>query len=148
MKIHSVSVLALLSAAIIAALAAAPVVAADEPKAKLVKSFVDIFSQHDLTGLLALTHAEVEWLTIDGSSVLVETRGQEALAASLRKYFEGCPTCRSTVDVSSVNGNFVSAIETAHWQSKGKERAQASLSVYEILDGKVRRVWYYPAVAK
>ncbi len=42
----------------------------------------------------------------------------------------------------------VSAVETAHWQSKGQERSQASLSVYEIIDGKVRRVWYYPVVPK
>ena len=137
-----------LVAAVAAALIATPVPAADAPNAKLVNTFVDVFSQHDLKGMLALTHAEIDWLTIDGSNVLVETHGQEALAASMGRYFESCPTCKSTVEVSSVNGNFVSAIETAHWLSKGKERAQASLSVYEILDGKVRRVWYYPAVAK
>ncbi len=135
-------------AAILAALVAADMVAADEPPAELVKTFVGVFSRHDLPALLALTHPEIEWLSIDCSNLSVEARGQDALSASLQKYFEGCPTCRSTVEVSSVNGNFVAAIETARWQSKGKERAQASLSVYEILDGKIRCVWYYPAVAK
>lgn len=133
-----------LVAAIIAALLAAPTIAADESKGKLVTAFVEAFSKHDVADLVARTHADVEWLSIDGSTVSVETRGQEALAAYLQKYFEGCPSCRSTVEISSVSGNFVAAIETAHWESKGEKRSQASLSVYEITDGKIRRVWYYP----
>ena len=137
-----------LAALAIAAMAAAGSTGAADPKSELVKTFVGAFSKHDLPAFLALTHAEIEWLTIDGASVLVETRGQEALSTSMGKYFQSCPTCRSTVEVSSVNGNFVSAVETAHWESKGQKRAQSSLSVYEIVDGKVRRVWYYPAVAK
>lgn len=118
------------------------------PKDSVIE-FVAAFTRHDLPALLAFTHADIEWLTISESTVLIETRGQEALGASLRSYFDSCPTCQATVEVSSVNGNFVSAVETATWQSKeGVARAQSSLSVYEFVDGKIRRVWYYPAAKR
>ena len=34
----------------------------------------------------------------------------------------------------------------AEWQAEGKDKRQSSLCVYELQDGLVRRVWYYPAV--
>ena len=129
----------------------APAPAATEPArapGEAVVAFVAAFARHDLPAMLAFTHPDVEWLTISESTVLTETRGQEALAASMRSYFDSCPSCRSTVEVSSTVGNFVSAVETATWESKGVAKAQASLSVYEFADGKIRRVWYYPAAAK
>lgn len=49
--------------------------------------------------------------------------------------FESCPSCRSSVAVS--------AVETAIWFSKGVQRSQSSLSVHELEDGKVLRVWYF-----
>ncbi len=135
------------SAVALLAFLAAPAVAGESPRQTVI-DFVGAFSRHDLPALLALTHPDIEWLTVDGSGVAIETRGQEALASSLRSYFESCPTCQSTVEVSSVIGNFVAAIESVSWQSKDVAHAQASLSVYEFLDGRVRRVWYYPAVAR
>ena len=127
-----------------------PARAATEPvraPAEAVVEFVAAFTRHDLPAFLSFTHPEIEWLTITGSTVAVETSGREALDASMTSYFASCPSCRSTVEISAVNGDFVTAVETATWESKGTLRAQSSLSVYEFVEGKIRRVWYYPAVA-
>jgi hypothetical protein len=32
------------------------------------------------------------------------------------------------------------------WTGKSGRRSQAALGVYEVRDGLVKRVWYYPAV--
>lgn len=132
-------------------LASAPASPSAEPVRSLSESvveFVAAFTRHDVPGLLSFTHADVEWLSVSESTVSVETRGQVALGSSLRSYFASCPTCQSTVEVSAVIGDFVTAVETATWRSNGVERAQSSLSVYEFVEGRIRRVWYYPAVKR
>ena len=53
---------------------------------------------------------------------------------------------RMTKPVIKVSGRYVTVRERASWTSKsGEKRSQASLAVYEIRDGLVARVWYYPA---
>ena len=64
---------------------------------------------------------------------------------SRRRHSCICPTCRSTVEVYQEVGPYVSVLERAEWQSDGKTKRQSSLCVYELQDGLVRRVWYYPA---
>jgi len=120
--------------------------AGDAPPGEVVDRFVAAFNDRDFRTLLALAHRDIEWLSVDASGVSTETRGRTALQASLSEYFDSCPSCRSDVVVGAVTGPYVAAVETAHWTSAGgDERSQSSLSVYEILDGRVRRVWYYPA---
>ena len=113
---------------------------------EVVRRFVEAFDRHELDALLALAHPEVEWLTVAGAEIEVETRGHDALRASLASYFASCPSCRSTVEIYQVVGPYVSALEHAEWEKEGAKRRQSSLSVYEIVDGLVRRVWYFPAV--
>jgi hypothetical protein len=96
--------------------------------------------------MLALAHADVEWLFVAGAEIAVETRGKDALRTSMTSYFASCPTCRSTAEVYRQVGPYVSALEHAEWQADGKAKRQSSLCVYELQDRLVRRVWYYPAV--
>lgn len=115
---------------------------------ELINTWVDHFNTRNLDGLLALAHDDVEWLTVTGAEITVETRGKEALRASLTSYFASCPSCRSTVEVYQTLGVYTSTVEHAEWQTRsGETKRQSSLAVYEMADGLVRRVWYYPAVA-
>lgn len=118
---------------------------AGEPAAKLVERFVEAFNRHDVEALVALAHEEIEWLSVAGAEISIETRGKAALAESLAGYFRSCPTCRSAIEVGPASGSFLSALERATWEAGGETRSQTSLSVYEIEDGLVRRVWYYPS---
>ncbi len=114
--------------------------------AQTVEAFVAAFNRRDMDAILELAHADIEWLSLNAAEISIESRGAAALESSLSSYFESCPSCRSTVAVAAVNGTFVSAVETAYWEASGVLRSQASLSVYEIIDGLVVRVWYFPAV--
>jgi hypothetical protein len=111
-----------------------------------VRAFTGAFESREVDALIALAHPEIEWLTVSGSEVAVETRGRDALRESLTGYFASCPSCRSTTDIYQVVGPWVSALEHAEWEKEGRTLRQSALAVYEIVDGLVRRVWYYPAV--
>jgi hypothetical protein len=142
----ALAAIALAAATSTAAGAQAQAQASPADSTGIVRQFVDAFNARELDALLALAHPEVEWLSVSGSEIAVETRGREALGESLRGYFASCPSCRSTVEVYQVVGPYVSALEHAEWEKEGARLRQSSLSVYEIVDGLVRRVWYYPAV--
>jgi len=49
----------------------------------------------------------------------------------------------------NVNVPYVSVTETANWTATdGTKKSQSSMTVYELEDNLIRRVWYYPAVDK
>ncbi len=66
------------------------------------------------------------------------------LHSELVAYFESYPTVSASLESISVNGNYVSAIERPVWEEAGERKSQASVVVYEITDGKVKRFWYFP----
>ena len=44
----------------------------------------------------------------------------------------------------SLNGDYVGVTETAHWvNDEGEEKSQSALTVYELQENLVRRVYYY-----
>jgi len=50
------------------------------------------------------------------------------------------------METASVLGPWVSVRERARWSTSTGMRSQASMSVYEVREGVLRRVWYYPEV--
>lgn len=104
------------------------------------------YNAHDIPAMLALVHPDVQWLSVEGDSVSVQTDGAEALAESLQGYFQSIPSSRSTVESMMEAGRFVTVWERAHWERGGKPASQSSLAVYEIADGRIVRIWYYPAM--
>jgi ketosteroid isomerase-like protein len=127
---------------------APPRAAADSAVAeRTVRAFVEAYNRHDVDALLALADSEVVWLTVSGDTVGIEARGRAALGESLRGYFRSLPSARSTAEALTVLGPWVTVRERAHWLGRdGVSRSQAAISVYEVRAGRVRRVWYYPAV--
>ena len=111
-----------------------------------VRAFVAAFNARDVDGMLALATDGVEWASVDGAKVTIETAGKEALRTSMTSYFASCPSCRSALEWVAVTGARVAAFERASWTAKdGAAKSQASLSVYELVDGKIARVYYFPA---
>ena len=120
--------------------------AGDAAAERVVRDFVDAYNRHDVSAMLALTDTAVTWLSIIGDSVRVETRGAAALRRSMEGYFRSVPTARSTIEALRVVGPWVTVEERAHWTAAAGPRSQAAVAVYEVRDGRIRRVWYYPAV--
>ena len=88
---------------------------------------------------------DITWLSLAGDSVMVDATGAVELAAGMTAYFGDFPDVQSEVEIVAVVGAYVHAKETASWSREGVRSSQSSLSTYEIRDGRVKRVWYFPS---
>ena len=112
----------------------------------VVEAFVAAYNRHDVAAMLELVDTGFVWLSLVGDSVQVETRGRDALKGGMESYFRSIPTARSTLESISSLGPWVSVRERAHWRTASGARSQAAMSVYEVRERRLRRVWYYPVV--
>ena len=115
-----------------------------EPE-KQVRAFVDAFNARDIDGMLALADENVQWLSVDGVKISVETEGKAALRESMSRYFRSCPTCKSSLEWLQRTGSRVAAMERASWSGKSGAKSQSGLSVYEFRGDKILRVYYFSA---
>jgi hypothetical protein len=138
-------------------IAAAFVVAACSPDAErnspppavgdnveVVNGVMAAFNAHDADKMLDYWHSDVTWIELSGAQSSTVTTSAQQLHDEMVAYFEAYPTVKSSLENIAVNGNFVTAVERPVWEEGGERKSQASVVVYEIIDGKVKRFWYYP----
>ena len=116
-----------------------------DDREKLVREFVEAFNAREIEKMLELADESIQWLSIDGVKISVETEGKKALRDSMEKYFRDCPTCKSSLEWVQLAGSRVTAKEKASWVGKNGPKEQSGLSVYEFRNGKILRVYYFPA---
>ena len=110
----------------------------EKTASEIVGDFIDSYNRHDVEAMMSLVAEDVNWFSVDAAALSIETNDAAELRTFLNDYFKNCKTCRSTVSGLSYKGNTVSFFETT-------ASGQTSLAVYEIEDGKIRRVYYFPA---
>ena len=110
----------------------------------VVNGLMAAFNAHDPDKMRAYWHSDVTWLELSGEQISKVTTSAAQLHTELVAYFEAYPSVKSSLESISANGNFVTAIERPVWQEGSERKSQASVVVYEIIDGKVKRFWYYP----
>lgn len=115
----------------------------------LISEHVDAFNAGDVAAMTKLQHPDIEWLSVNLSEMSVQVSGREALSKNMTEYFNSPTKVTGTLSGWSVNAPYVSVTETASWTAKdGTAKSQSSLTVYQLEDNLIRRVWYYPAVDK
>lgn len=134
----------LFALALVAVFTELPAAASASPEAR-VRDFIDAFNTRNLDLMAALLDDDVQWLNVDGNKVSIEKEGKQALLEGMKRYFKSCPTCKSELTWIKVAGSRLSAVERATWTGKNGKKAQSSLSVYEFKNGKIARVYYFPA---
>jgi hypothetical protein len=116
------------------------------PVLAVVHEQMDAFNRQDVDAMAERVAPDFVWFSVEDDEVTVEVRGRAALAEGMRSYFESFPSVRSEVESSLVSERFAVVRERARWTDEsGEERTQVSLGVYEIRNGRIQRVWYYPA---
>jgi hypothetical protein len=111
----------------------------------IVRAFVDAYNAHDIDAMAAVSDEGIQWVKVESGRASIETDGKPALRAILQRYFAQCPTCRSTLEWTKASGSRVAARERASWTNATGAQSQTSLSVYELRDGRILRVLYFPA---
>ena len=121
----------------------APLPAAGD-NVNVITGLMAAFNDHDADKMRDYWHSDVTWIELSGEQASPVTTSAMQLHDELVAYFEAYPTVSSSLENITVNGNFVTAVERPVWQEAGERKSQASIVVYEIIDGKVKRFWYYP----
>ena len=117
------------------------------PEAVLLRAYLDAYNRHEPDAVAALLSPRVKWYSLDADKLNTDGDGREALRTWLTGYFKSLPDVRSDFLAIEQIGAFLSVRERARWTAKdGTSRSQQSHSVYEIRDGLIERVWYFPSV--
>ena len=111
----------------------------------VVRANLDAFNRQEVEALVATVAEDFVWYNIDGARMAPETSGRESLKKGMQSYFKSLPSARSEFESLVVNGAFVSVKERAMWKNKaGESKSQTALADYEVRDGLIKRVWYFP----
>jgi hypothetical protein len=118
-----------------------------EPKSgeTIIREFQTAFNKHDTAAMLALVADDAQWCNVQGSKIEIEVEGKPAMEKWLTGYFKSCSSCKSEIESLMAAGSYVTVHERAMWETKAGKKSQKSLAVYEVRDGLIRRVWYFPA---
>ena len=118
---------------------------ADSNRVEQVEQFVAAFNDHNAERMAQYVTEDVQWLSVNGDKITIETSGKENLVAAMSGYFKSCPSCQSQLEDFTVLGSRVSVVEEASWRRSGELRSQKSLTVYEFSNNLIHRVYYFPA---
>ena len=95
--------------------------------------------------MMDLAAPDMRWMSISGQQIAIETSNHAELRKAMLSYFESSPSTKSEICYLHESGAFVYALEEAFWSTKGVEKSQCSMAVYELVGGKLQHVWYFPA---
>ena len=112
--------------------------------AAVVQGYEAAFNAHSPEQVGRWLHEELSWLAIDGDQVRVEARGRAAMLQWLHVYFAQLPDVRAQIETFHGDGRYVAVHECLSWRHEGQARQQCAHGTYEIDNGLIRRVWYWP----
>lgn len=116
-------------------------------EAVVLRAYLDAFNRHEPDAVAALLSPRVKWYSLDADKLVTDGDGREALRTWLTGYFKSLPDVRSDFVTIEQTGAFLSVRERASWTAKdGSRVSQQSHAVYEVRDGLIERVWYFPSV--
>ena len=108
-----------------------------------VKRFVDAFNERNLNQMLELVAVDMKWMSVSGENISTETNNHSELKQAMLSYFESTPSAKSKILSLHLSGDFVYSLEKASWQSKGLEKNQCSMAIYQFSAEKIQYVWYF-----
>lgn len=113
----------------------------------VVEAYSASWNKKDITQMASLMHPDIQWLSVKNNTIVVEVSGKSELVTKMRKWFKSSDLPAGSLRDWSINGNYVAVTETAAWTDKsGATQSQSSLTVYELENNLIRRVYYYPSV--
>ncbi len=116
------------------------------PEAATLRAYLDASNRMDAAAVTALCAEDFAWHAVDGEKLTTEVQGRARLHEWLTGYYRDLPSARSEFLAIEQAGPFLTVRERTGWENKeGKRVSQQALGIYEIRDGLIRRVWYYPA---
>lgn len=105
----------------------------------------EAFNRQDIDALAATVAEDFIWYNVENDKMSIEASGRESLRKGVQDYFKALPTARSVAETMTASGPYVSVRERASWTTRtGEKKSQVAITVYEVRNGLIKRVWYYP----
>lgn len=112
---------------------------------KVIEQYILDYNAGNLSKMLDQMASNIQWMSIDSNKIITETKNKQQLAQALKPYFKGGNSTQSSLIHVFENGNFVSTLEKASWQSNGQMKSQCSIAIYEFEQNLIKNVWYHTA---
>ncbi len=109
----------------------------------VVEQYLAALNRRDLLMLTAYVTPDVEWYSIVDGKRILEVAGRVELAQMLTRYFEQHQRTQWVIEQSSVAQNVLAVTERSEWSEGGPTNSRTSLGVYELHDGRIRRMTYF-----
>jgi len=117
------------------------------PEAIALRAYYDAYNRHDPGATAAFLAENVKWFGVAGDTQSVDGEGREAVKNWLTGYFNKLPTVKAEVLELRQTGPHLFVHERATWRGANqKDLRQSAFGIYEIRDGLIQRVWYFPTV--
>lgn len=112
-----------------------------DPKEVVMKN-LEAFNNHDVSSMLENIADDFSSYSILPDTTINGLTSKKQFEFTMSGYFKNYPNVKSELRDVEVFGRFVYFKEKAVWGSDAGH-SQLSFGVYEIIDGKIKRAWYY-----
>ena len=119
----------------------------DMPESRvMIQAYTDAYNQNDLDGMAVMMADDIRWLSVEGTDMPIYANGKVDLVAQMTDYFSRPRLSQSTLSGWGYSGMFTSVVETVgRTNDDGDFLSQSSIAIYQIEDGLIHTVWYFPA---
>lgn len=115
-------------------------------EASTLQSYLDAFNRHDPEAVTALLATNVKWFSVESEKLAPEAESRDAVRTWLTSYFKAQPDVRAEYLSLEQTGIIVAVRERVTWTAPNKKIVQQqSHALFEIRQGLIHRVWYFPA---
>lgn len=109
----------------------------------VVERYLQAINRRDLVSLAAFATPDVEWISLANGERIVEVSGREALRQAYEEYFKQNMFAHWRIERALVNDRYVAVVERSEWGEGATRESRISMGVYEIVDGRIRRITYF-----
>jgi ketosteroid isomerase-like protein len=109
----------------------------------VVEKYFAALNRRDLLALTLYVSPDVEWYSMVNSERIVEVSDREALTQMLKRYFSAHERAHWSIERAAAVEHYVSISERSQWSESGRNESRTSLGVYEVVDGRIRRITYF-----
>lgn len=111
----------------------------------VVRAYIQAFNAHDAQAVGRWLAEDLSWLAIEGSQLREEASGRTAMVEWLQGYFAQIPDVRAELRYLGGGPRIVAVHECLSWRGSDGPKRQCAHGSYEVADGLIQRVWYWPA---
>ncbi|NNE69861.1 MAG: SnoaL-like domain-containing protein [Rhodothermales bacterium] len=108
----------------------------------VIETMVEAYAARDLDAMMAVFDPNIEWMSVEGDDITMVATGRPPLRSMMAENLAAYPDASWRVESMHRVGAYVTTTEHATWD--GGQSSLRNAVVYEVRDGLVKRIWFFP----